>query len=260
MIKPGTVLKGIFPVTDIVEKPVSGEIIGKGESQLLFGETFIFEAQSGDWICGTSGIDGYRGYVRRECLGKNENRAGYFVSSLSALVYPKPDFKSRPILNLSFLSRLSISPESLQGGFLWAENTGWIPAAHVLPIAEMQAGADIIATAKLFINAPYRYGGRLAWGIDCSGLVQLAVLRNGISCPRDSAQQALSAGKEIDLDERRCGDLVFFKGHAGILTGSDEVLNASARTMGVCAEPLAELERHYGGIISIRRTGKRCGQ
>ncbi len=113
--------------------------------------------------------------------------------------------------------------------------------------------ADPAETAMLFINTPYRYGGRLAWGIDCSGLVQLALLRNGVPCPRDSGQQQNSAGTETDLNKPERGDLVFFPGHAGIMANENDVINASSRTMSVAVEPLQQLLKIYGDISAVRR-------
>ncbi len=249
-----TVARCIFPIADIVEHPESTDLIGKSETQLLFGEEFQIEREEGNWLYGTSLNDGYKGYVRTDCLGEKGSQTTHFVSALTALVYPKPDFKSRPILNLSFLSRLIILEAEDNNGFLWAEGTGWIPSAHVLMLNEFDKQVDHVETAKMFLNSPYRYGGRLAWGIDCSGLVQLAFNRNGVFCPRDSSQQMLSVGEEIEKNGVRRGDLVFFPGHVGIMTCADQVLNASARTMSVRIEALDELAKCYGEISCFRRT------
>jgi cell wall-associated NlpC family hydrolase len=253
MIVPGSVLKAIFPVADIVEKPDSGDVIHKGESQLLYGESFVQEKDHGNWVYGVSGVDGYHGFVRKDCLEQSKNKSTHFVSSLSTLVYPRPDFKTRPNLNLSFLSRLSVSEGSAREGFLWAEGAGWVPEMHVQPLSALKKPVDHVETAMMFINSPYRYGGRLAWGIDCSGLVQLALIRNGINCPRDSGQQMNSAGKEASRDEIARGDIVFFPGHVGIMVDSENILNASARTMSVRIEALKELEKIYREITCIRR-------
>jgi cell wall-associated NlpC family hydrolase len=246
-------VKAVFPVADIVENPEESERIGKGESQLLFGEPFAIENEEGSWFYGTSKIDGYKGYVRRDCLGEEKQQATHFVSGLSALVYPKADFKSRPHLNLSFLSRLTITNTDETDGFYWAEGAGWVPAMHVLPLEEMKNPVDILDTAMMFINSPYRYGGRLAWGIDCSALVQLALIRNGIPCPRDSHQQQDSPGQKIKPEEADKGDLIFFEGHAGIMTCKENVLNASCRTMGIRIEPLNKLVELYEAPVSVRR-------
>lgn len=90
----------------------------------------------------------------------------------------------------------------------------------------------LISTSRDYLGTPYRFGGIDRNGMDCSGLVYASFLEMGIKLPRISYQQA-DFFKEIDLDEVREGDLVYFNvsgkriNHTGIVTSvnsRDEVM------------------------------------
>lgn len=95
-----------------------------------------------------------------------------------------------------------------------------------------QAHQSPLDAAQAFIGSPYRWGGRSVWGMDCSGLIQLAYVLCGKKLPRDASQQALKGGL-IHWVNRSPGDLVFFKNvsgsitHVGILKTLDTIIHAA---------------------------------
>ncbi len=112
----------------------------------------------------------------------------------------------------------------------------------------------------MFEGVPYLWGGKSFGGLDCSGLVQLALEAAGIASLRDSDMQEETVGvalPSLDLDQLRRGDLVFWDGHVGIMTDAETLLHANGHHMMVSAEPLkAAVERiaaRYGRMTSIRR-------
>jgi cell wall-associated NlpC family hydrolase len=100
--------------------------------------------------------------------------------------------------------------------------------------------SDYVAVAETLIRTPYLWGGSSAFGIDCSGLVQLSMRMTGRDVLRDSDMQAGHLGEPLDLasDQLRRGDLVFWKGHVAIMTNKHTIIHASGYTMDVALEPL----------------------
>ena len=91
----------------------------------------------------------------------------------------------------------------------------------------------IVKVAKKYLHAPYLWGGRSPFGIDCSGLTQVIFKIFGIKLPRDAYQQA-EYGEIVDFVETsQIGDLAFFENkegnihHVGIMLGNKEILHAS---------------------------------
>ena len=119
--------------------------------------------------------------------------------------------------------------------------------------------ADPVAVAQGLLGMPYVWGGRGGAGIDCSGLVQTSFARAGHKLPRDSDQQAASAGRLLGEGEAPArGDLIFFRGHVGILLDPGTLLHASQGASGiggaVVIEPLADVvARKEGGVTARRR-------
>jgi len=103
---------------------------------------------------------------------------------------------------------------------------------------------------RQFLGTPYLWGGRTAWGIDCSGLAQMYFRYQNIYIPRDADQQEAAFAK---VAEPRAGDLAFFDGHVGILLEQNErgnwrMLHANSRHMSVTVDTLGEGE--YGEYLS----------
>jgi cell wall-associated NlpC family hydrolase len=129
---------------------------------------------------------------------------------------------------------------------------------HVKPVASSEP--DFVAVAEMFRHVPYYWGGKSVHGLDCSGLVQLALEACGTSALRDSDMQEDTLGRVVmanDLDSLKRGDLVFWDGHVGIMTDSATLLHANGHHMMVVAESLKDaVERialRYGQITSIKR-------
>ncbi|MBU0800365.1 MAG: C40 family peptidase [Alphaproteobacteria bacterium] len=245
------------PVADLVDKPARTLQISRNSSQMLYGETLDVIEEQGDWVRGTCATDGYEGWVHKSQLKPLTHFTTHFVDLPWTHIYPEPDFKTRPVMGVGFLSRLTVNPDIEKNGFVSIPGTGWIYARHIKPLSAMN-GVDPVYTVMRFLGCPYLYGGRTAMGIDCSGLTQLALNRAGVYCPRDSGPQEKSLGTNVPRAQAQRGDLVFFPGHVGIMIDDQHVVNASARTMCIEVERLDDLDRIYSangkpGIISIRR-------
>jgi cell wall-associated NlpC family hydrolase len=221
--------------------------------QLLFGEGFdVFEV-NGQFVFGQAWRDGYVGWVQAVDLGEQEASPTHWVSALRTFPFAEPSIKApaRGPLSLNALVRVIEESETL----VRADRIGWIARAHLSPIGIVFADPAKVALAHL--GAPYLWGGRDSAGLDCSGLIQQALLACGVACPRDSdQQQALGAAASPAALER--SDLVFWKGHVGMMLDARRLIHANAHHMAVTVEPLARtqariLAKGGGAPIAYRR-------
>lgn len=241
--------------TSLQEIPGAQNHIGKRDSQMLHGEYFIAKRSRGDWVYGESVFDGYKGWVHGAALTSVFNKPTHAVISLMTNVYSAPDFKTQPAETLSFMSRVAVDPATATDGFVMMQDQPfWVPENHLAAVRDLQANpASIVDTALMFAGCPYVYGGRTAQGIDCSGLVQLALQRNGIYCPRDADQQERVVGTAVAPSSIQAGDIVYFPGHVGIMKDDRNLINATVRVMKVAVEPLNDVVQIYGQPTVVRR-------
>ncbi len=206
----------------------------KMETELLFGERFDVYERSEGWAWGQSRRDGYVGYVPDAMLTQAGEAPTHVVRALGAHLYTAPDMKSRPEGMLPAGAQVRVS--GMTGRFAEIDGIAYISAAHLAPIAAMVP--DWVAEAERYLGVPYLWGGRSPSGIDCSGLVQTALMAAGRDCPRDSDMQEAGLGRPLEARERmRRGDLVFWKGHVGIMLSATKLLHATAHYMAVVIEP-----------------------
>ena len=155
------------------------------------------------------------------------------------------------LAELPFLAEIRVKGST--GGFFRLRDGGFVPRPHLAARA-----GDLAAQAERFVGAPYLWGGRSIRGIDCSGLVQLSLIAIGRLAPRDFDMQAALVGAPLAEGEPLArGDLVFWKGHVGIMTGPDTLLHANSHHMAVAVEPLdtavARIAAAGGGPVTVRR-------
>ncbi|MEL6700269.1 MAG: NlpC/P60 family protein [Pseudomonadota bacterium] len=244
---PGAARHLTVPVADLCRAPGGGR-----DTQLLWGQGFLVLEDGADgWSFGRAEADGYVGYVETAALG-DVSEMTHHVTARATHVYSKPDMKSPEGESLPFGARLALSPA---GADFWdVAGGGFVPRQHVASM-DMLA-EDAVAVAESLLGAPYLWGGSSAFGIDCSGLVQAALMASGLACPRDSDQQ--EAAFEAVTDAPRRGDLVFWKGHVGMLMDTDTLIHANAHHMAVAVEPFAEARariaaREFGEITKVAR-------
>lgn len=244
----------ISPTADLREEPGTLGGVGRRDSQLLLGEIFDVEGRDGNFFQGRSRHDGYKGYIALPHLMPLEGRATHFVDNHLAIIHNGADIKAGHKMNVSFMSRLEIDKDSLRNGFVRACGLGWIPEHHVKPLSDLKKRIDHVSVALRFMGTPYRYGGRSALGIDCSGLTQVALTRAGFSrIPRDADMQEKSKQLGPIVQDAQRGDVVFFRGHVGLMIDDQNIISATEKYAGVVVETLDELAKRQGGVTAIRR-------
>lgn len=237
------------PVVDLFSKPDSTALA----SQLLMGAPFAVLEQNIEtgMAFGQAVEDGYVGYVAISGLGPATD-AVVRVTARATHVYPEPNMKTLPSQSLPFAAKIAARP--VENGFRETP-LGYIPAQHL----DQPLGDDFVAIAERLIGAPYLWGGSSSFGLDCSALIQTALQAIGQSAPRDSDMQEAMLGEELaqGMPLMR-GDLVFWKGHIGVMRDGETLLHANAGAMAVALEDLEIAEARIaaagdGPITSRKR-------
>lgn len=189
-------------------------------SQLIYGERYtIIENTNNDWLFIECEFDKYRGF-------------------LLANQFKEFSFDNTPLL--------------YTGDFAWDDINNFIPKGaeiynkecivdvendelmdfSLIQLNNEQIRENIFNQSTSMINTPYLWGGRTAWGMDCSGFTQIIYKVCGINLLRDASQQQ-QLGELINLEEILPGDIAFFCNesgnitHTGIVLGKDSIIHCS---------------------------------
>lgn len=213
-------MKGVGHLFSI---PLRAEPSSKSEmvSQILFGETYQVIEQKSDWCLIQTDFDQYQGWI-------NEAQFFHFVHTPSGQSYIIPS-------SLTWLQTPKIKLALPAGAQVFYQEDGKIETCCGYKgklLYAMPPGQGILEVAQQFLMAPYLWGGRSYFGIDCSGFVQIAYKILGHALPRDAKDQAL-VGKTLGfLDNCQAGDLAFFENeqgkivHVGIMLNPNQIIHA----------------------------------
>lgn len=227
-ISYGVCLHSLLPVH------ASGDHRSEQVTQLLYGECFmVLQERSDGWAHIQIRHDGYRGWILAaqafpidEEVYEQYGRTQQFCSELISYVQwesgrRQPLLLGSPLIDLSLIYA--------DGAIYHGENYLFKPLSDFARLDNLQE------MGNAFLGAPYMWGGRSPFGVDCSGLVQVLMRMIQVRLSRDANQQA-EEGKLVAVEERQFGDLAFFRGdnsqriqHVGIVWHSEQVLHASAR-------------------------------
>lgn len=208
-------------------------------SQLLFGETCTILDTKEKWLHIRLDHDGYQGWVNRKTcmeIGEDEynevQEASVFIVD-SQIAYIENGDMQFPIVLGSSLPGFNDDDLTLTfNGQTYSFQGLYKPF-------EPQASGDLIVKNALrFKGAPYLWGGRSLFGVDCSGFTQIVFKMCGFMLPRDAYQQVEKGIPVETFTAIQPGDLAFFpnaKGkisHVGILLNDKEIIHAygSVRT------------------------------
>jgi cell wall-associated NlpC family hydrolase len=245
------------PIADVRSAPAPDASL---DTQALCGERVTVYEEHEGWAWAQLQRDSYVGYLPSHMLAPTPREPTHRVAALRTFIYPGPNMKLPPLEALPLGAEISVEGE---GEYVRVVNHGFVYAPHLRPLSHYEA--DFVAVAERFAGVPYLWGGKTALGLDCSGLVQIALAAAGIEAPRDTDVQARQIGMTLPINEPldlRRGDLVFWKGHVGIMCDAHMLLHANAHHMLVAREPFVEarariLAKSFGPIIAVRRLSGR---
>ena len=231
------------PLTDLRKAPD-----GARDRQLVMGDAFLVIDREGYRAFGMALKDGYCGWVHDAALCP-PTKVTHFVAVLGSHMYPEPRVQAETTGSLTLGTRLRVSGQ--QGAFAETPH-GFVPVAHLRRLGDWHS--DPAEVAGVFLGVPYLWGGNSRDGLDCSGLVQSAMLACGRTCPGDSDLQQRT-GEPLDGSEPlQRGDLVFWQGHVAMMLDAGTLIHANGHHMAVVAESLREAaERIETPVVALRR-------
>jgi cell wall-associated NlpC family hydrolase len=218
-------------------------------TQALKGERVTIYDRNGEgWAWGQLNSDGYVGWLPDGALAKPGAAPTHKVTALSTFAFPGPSIKLPPADMLPLGAKLAVRRND--GAFAVTHDGRYMPQQHLgaLDVSE----SDFVAVAERFVGTPYLWGGKTNLGIDCSGLVQIALNSAGTGCPRDSDMQEEALGRALSPAESKNlqrGDLIFWEGHVAIVRDADSVVHANAHHMATA------IESTRGAIARIKAAG-----
>jgi cell wall-associated NlpC family hydrolase len=224
------------------------------DTQALLGEiVMVYETSEEGWAWGQLEADGYVGWLSANALGLARAAPTHNVAVPRTLGFPGPDIRLPPVAGLPMGALLTIVRQDERFA---VTASGWhLPLVHLAPIKARQP--DFVSVAETLLGAPYLWGGKTSLGLDCSGLVQVALQAAGHACPRDSDMQELALGKLSSLASLRRGDLVFWKGHVAIARDPETLIHANAHHMAVAIEPakdaIARIKAAGSEVTTVKR-------
>lgn len=248
----GVVMEVKEGVVDLRREPRPDSAI---DTQALYGERVTVYDEEEGWAWAQLAGDGYVGWIAANALWSELSAPTHRVCAPRTFVYPAASIKQPPLLALPLSAEVSIVEE--RGSFLVTRDRGFIWRTHLAPLDA--PAEDFVTVAETLIGAPYLWGGKSSIGVDCSGLVQIALAAAGKKAPRDSDMQEAQLGAPIEIGAPLLrGDLVFWKGHVGVMRDEATLLHANGTHMLVSSEPLERvrarnLEAGAGDITSVRR-------
>lgn len=200
-------------------------------TELLFGDACEVMEHKGTWSYIKNKADGYEGWVTTKMLsfiGKEE------YDEYNPLSQPVVTGYVSETCEVGGDEHLLLSGGSVLPYYNQSDSTFkvWDKRFYIKPESVEIGHRTITDTARMFLNSPYLWGGKNAFGIDCSGFVQVVYRIHGVQLLRDAREQ-IKHGHDVSLQDAVPGDIAFFKNsegkivHVGILLGDGKIVHAS---------------------------------
>ena len=251
----------MFGICNLAIVPIRAEASDRSEqvSQLLFGEHFKIIEMTAKWVQVEIAYDGYIGWIdskQYQAISEEQyqilNNTPIVLNAdlVEYITTPNNQLTSITLgASLSFLDNeeINTSKYTFEG----------------LKVCGEKSKSDLIKTAFMYLNAPYLWGGKTPFGIDCSGFTQMVYKLNGHKLLRDASQQATQGEALSFIEESEPGDLAFFDNeegniiHVGIMMENNYIIHASGKVRIDRLDHLgiynAEVNRHTHKLRVIKK-------
>ena len=223
----------MFGICNIAIIPLRFEPSDKSEivSQVLFGEHFEILEQLKQWSKIKLQYDDYEGWVdskQYQIISESEyNQLSEDVIVLNADLVQYITGSDDLLLPVTLGASLSF----LSHGDINTSNYNF----EGTKISGTKTKDCLLNTAFMFLNAPYLWGGKTPFGVDCSGFTQMVYKLNGHKLMRDASQQSKQGEALSFIEESEPGDLAFFDNeegniiHVGIIMEDNHIIHASGK-------------------------------
>jgi hypothetical protein len=223
----------MFGICNLAIIPLRFEPSDKSEivSQVLFGEHFEILEQLKQWSKIKLQYDDYEGWVdskQYQIISESEyNQLSEDVIVLNADLVQYITASDNLLLPITLGASLSF----LNHGDINISNYNF----EGTKISGTKTKDCLLNTAFMFLNAPYLWGGKTPFGVDCSGFTQMVYKLNGHKLMRDASQQSKQGEALSFIEESEPGDLAFFDNeegniiHVGIIMEDNYIIHASGK-------------------------------
>ena len=223
----------MFGICNLAIIPLRIEPSDRSEivSQVLFGEYFEILEQLKQWSKIRMQYDGYEGWIDSKQL-QPISEASYNQLSNEAI-----------ILNADLIEYIT-APNNLLIPIPLGSSVSFINHSEInisnfdfegTKTSGKKTKENLINTAFMYLNAPYLWGGKTPFGVDCSGFTQMVYKLNGYTLLRDASQQSTQGEALSFIEESEPGDLAFFDNeegniiHVGIIMADNYIIHASGK-------------------------------
>ena len=233
------------PIINVLEKPKKNSNIS---SQIIYGERFKILSKYKKFYKIKNHYDNYIGFINKKIKLDELFNPSHKIKTLKSQIYFGNN-KSKKISSKKYLpfgSKLQIIEKNKN--FIMFEKNRWIKSKDICLISNKEK--NFIKILRLFLNCPYKWGGKTFEGIDCSALVQIYYKYNNKFFPRDTIDQIKQRKGSKNKKKFRKGDIIFWKGHVAVCINSKDLIHAYGPSKKVVVMPIQKT------IKRIERTAK----
>jgi hypothetical protein len=229
-----------YGISNLSIVPVRSDPHEKSEmcTQILFGEHYTIIEENAKWCQVKLAFDGYQGWIDRKMVNEIEERVFLELAEIPRIVttdvfniiQPAGGYNNFLIVAGSSLPHFDKVARTFKIGDVLYSIQG-----NSIAGAKRELREVIIENALKYFNAPYLWGGRTPFGIDCSGFSQVLYKMAGLTIPRDASQQAKMGTNLTFVEEALPGDLAFFDNeegaitHVGVIWEKNKIIHSSGK-------------------------------